>query len=267
MGSKVLQRAVLLGFVVLPLHLAGASNPHTVDGGNCSAWLATAPLSERIRQVRSCENFQIANAYKLAEEFEAGSNGLPKDWGSAATWYRETIKLAEGLPPEAMGVRRAEAARQRLGDMLRTGGPGLEGNPAEAQRLMPINIQPGLWEFTIRATANDQAVEVENGGRYSVCVSQDTIATDSPFSVAKAAADFRAAGCTIEELEAGTTSAKIRFNCEMYYDDEWGEAGGNLGTLILRFSGNSAEIALVESSYPEGVQTVVQTTGRRTQAC
>jgi hypothetical protein len=267
MGSKALQRAVLLGFVVLPLQLAGASNPHTVDGQDCSAWRPTAPLSERIRQVRSCENFEIANAYKLAEEFETGSNGLPKDWGSAATWYRETIKLAEGVSQESMGARRAEAARQRLAELLQTGGPGLQANPAEAQRLMPIDIQPGFWEFTSRATVNGEAVAMDNDGRYSVCLSQDDIATESPFAVAKAAADFRAAGCAIEELQAGSTSARVRFNCETYYDEEWDEAEGNLGTLIMRFSGDNAEVSLVETSYPVSVQTVIQTTGRRTRGC
>jgi hypothetical protein len=76
---------------------------------------------------------------KLAEEFEAGSNGLQKDWGSAAIWYRETIRLAEGVPHESMGARLAEAAHQRLAELLQTGGHGLDSNLGEAQRQVPIN--------------------------------------------------------------------------------------------------------------------------------
>lgn len=267
MRSKSLQYAVFSALLALPLRPADASNPHTVDGQDCSAWLPTAPLSERVRQVRACENFQIANAMKLAQEFDTGSNGLTSDWGQAATWYRETLQLARGVSKASMGARRAEAAQQRLSEMLVTGGPGLARNLAEAQRLMPVNISPGYWEFTTRVQVNGQEVAIEDGGRQALCITADDLPTTSPFALAAVHDNYLAMGCEIEQVRMGVLDAEVSVDCETFYDDDWDETFGQLAKLMVKYQGETAEIAIVATAYPEGAQTTSLTTARRLRAC
>lgn len=267
MAPRSLQFTALLAFLALPPGPIAASNPHTVDGQDCGEWRSSAPLSERIRQVRACEGFKTSNALKLAQEFDAGSNGLPMDWAQAATWYRETIKIAAGMGPESLAARRGEAASQRLGEMLWTGGHGLQANPAEAQRLAPINITPGLWEFTSRSSLNGQDLPLANGGRESVCVTADKLATESPFAVATLVENYGAMGCRLEQVQAGTLSADISVDCEEYYDEEWGESVGQIAKVSMRFQGEAYAFTLVATRYPDGAQTVVESTGRWLRTC
>ena len=57
--------AMLAGLLLVAAPLE-ASNPHTADGADCGPWLASAPLSERIRQVRSCEGVKTSKAMQLS---------------------------------------------------------------------------------------------------------------------------------------------------------------------------------------------------------
>lgn len=267
MASKVLHRGVLIGLLVLPLPMAGASNPHTVDGQDCGAWLSSAPLPERARQSRACEGFKTAKAYQLAEEFELGNNGLPKDWGYAAAWYRETINYAAGLSPDALGSRRAEAARQRLAEMLQTGGPGLDRNLAEAQRMVPANLRPGLWEFTTQARVNGQPMATEYDGPQSLCVTAGDLGTKAPFSLAAVADNYLSMGCKIEEARIGALDAAISADCEESYDEAWGESYGEFFRFKASYQGEAAEFGTASTSYPEGVETSLVTTARRLRDC
>jgi len=267
MGSKALQRTVLLVLAVLPLSLAMASNPHTVDGQDCSAWLPSAPLSERVRQARSCQGFTTAKALQLAQEFETGSNGLPKDWGYAALWYRETIKIAESLPPGSLAAARGEAARHDLARILQTGGHGLESNLAEAQRLVPVNITPGFWEFTSRAWLDGQDIALENGGLESLCLTAGDIATKPPFSMPAVAESYRSSSCRIEQVRMDALAAEIRVDCEDGYDEEWGESYGQVVTFMAKYQGEAVEFGTATTTYPVTRQSGNVTTGRSLRAC
>lgn len=258
--------AMLVGLMLVAAPLE-ARNPHTADGSDCGPWLASAPLSERIRQARSCEGFTTSKAMQLAQEFEAGSNGLPKNWAEAATWYRETLKIAARLPPESLAARRGEAAAQGLAGMLWTGGHGLQANPGEAQRLAPVNIVPGLWEFTSVGSQGGQQQPLVNGGRETICVTADKLATDLPFAMSALVENFRTMGCTLEQVRANALDAEVSVDCQEYYDYDWDEPVGQIAKVSMKFRGEAFDSSFVATRYPDGVQSVVQTTGRRIRAC
>lgn len=267
MVSKSLQATALLALLALPPGPIAASNPHTVDGQDCSDWRSSAPLSERIRQVRACEGFTTAKALKLAQEFDSGSNGLPQNWTEAAAWYRETIRIAGRMSPESLAARRGEAASQRLAEMLWTGGHGLPANPGEAQRLVPANIVPGLWEFTSVSSYEGQQQPLENGGRETLCITADKLATDAPFAMSALIENYRTMGCAIEQVRANALDAEISADCQEYYDSDWEEPVGQITKASMKFKGEAFDFSFVATRYPDGIQSVVQTTGRRIRAC
>jgi hypothetical protein len=177
------------------------------------------------------------------------------------------MKIAAGLSPESLAARRGEAASQRLAEMLWTGGHGLQANPGEAQRLVPVNIVPGLWEFTSVSSHGGQQQPLENGGRESICITAEKLATDAPFAMSALVENYRAMGCAIEQVRANALDAEISADCQEYYDYDWEEAVGQITKASMKFKGEAFDFSFVATSYPDGVQSVVQTTGRRIRAC
>lgn len=259
--------ALMLAVALVPLDpaLAQGTNPHTSDGRACGPWLASAPLSERIRQIESCKRLEIGKVMRLAEEYENGSNGMPRDWQQAARWLRDAIRRADAMSRESYGARRGEDAQARLVRLLLTGGPGLPVDVDEAERVARLwaepNLRPGRWEVSTRYE-RDQRDIPERATREMMCFDAKAMREQSPFSMSREIRDVRAAGCKISRMRMHPADAGLVFSCSSSQTK-----GAYLsGDMAMTFQGDAAT-AVWSARDADGKLGRFSRTGRRLGDC
>lgn len=266
MALEALRNFTLAGLLMAACGTALAQNPHTSNGKNCGPWLATAPLSERIRQIETCKSLHIGKARTLAREYRDGTNGMPKDWAQSARWFQEAVRRGSQSPERSYGKLLGEDALRELIALFQVGGPGLPQDIEQAWRLSNRNhrpdIQPGLWELTVRKTYNGR-VHQDGSGVSTACLDQRRLDSNSAFSIWGEAIVLARKGCRIEKFETNTVSSSMRFNC----DPAALEGEGSAGTLDLRSSGDTAQAVVNLTTQPAGVRVQHVTTGRRIGDC
>lgn len=263
------RHALWLGLLLATSPLQ-AQNPPAEGTAGCGPWPATAPMSERIRQVRTCKSVEVDKAMTLADEFSAGSNGLPRNQNQAATWYAEAVRLAMRLPGGSPGARRGEAAVVRLREIHQVFGPGvvpdferIEREARAAGLVAPIRIRPGRWNF--------QAVHSENGvalqrSEDTQCLTSDSMETTSVFSMRVHGEAARESKCKISRFVADATQGDMAYACEGY-DAEFGEYYTTDLQVKMTFEGDRGSVRILRAEPDIDRKSELSITGRRLGDC